>query len=198
MTKLLTIGLLSILTISPLFSDEPYVTGTFEEQIGVLLVDENVPVATPEMESVIIEETTPSLGTVVEEPIEEEVPLEESVSESTTNVDANTPYGKAFTKAKDENKILLIAIRATTCHYCDRMENETLNDQNVVSALDENFVVYHVDQDKDELPMGLQIGMTPNFVFVNSKEDVIDMAPGLRTPVEFLEVLDGILEKSKQ
>ena len=196
MTKLLSIGLLSILTISPLFSDEPYVLETFEEQVGVLLVDENVPVATPEVEPIIIEETNIPIAEPIVEEIIEVVPskTEEVLTPETPEV--KTPYAKAFKQAKDENKILMIAIRATTCHYCDRMEDETLSDEKVKQELNENFVVYHVDQDKDSLPIGLEVGVTPNFVFVNTNEDVIDMAPGLRTPIEFLEVLERILKQS--
>jgi len=194
MNKLLSIGLLSILTIMPLVSEEPYVLETFEE----------------ETEFVPMEDTLPIVESIEEEvielmPIEESVPLnqietlvsEEEIVVSNEELETNMSYAKALQKTKDENKILIIAIRGTNCHYCDRMENETLNEQSVEDALSENFVTFHVDQDLEELPLGLQTGMTPNFVFVNANEDIIDMAPGLRTPVEFLEVLDRILKQPK-
>jgi len=191
MNKLLATGLLSILTLLPLFSDEPYVLESYEESIEHMLIDENQEESIVEL--VPIAETIPMEEIIVEEQVEV-LPVESEISETPED---NTPYGKAIKKAKDENKILMIAIRATTCHYCDRMENETLSDQSVLDVLNENFVLYHVDQDKEELPLGLQIGMTPNFVFVTPNEDILDMYPGMRNPSEFLEALEEVLKQPK-
>ena len=177
MNRLLTtLGLISIMTTTALFSDKPYVIETFEEEVNFFSVEENKSLPIAICDVPMVEENT---TTMMNEPLEK-----------------RTSYSEAIKKAQDENKILMIAIRATTCHYCDRMESETLSDKEVQEALDANFVTFYVDQDKEELPLGLQAGMTPNFVFVNANEDVFDMAPGLRTPVEFLEVLDRILKES--
>ena len=105
-------------------------------------------------------------------------------------------YEEALEKAKAENKLLLFSIRATNCKYCDRMEAETLSDASVLNALDENFVTLYYNQDEDELPLNLQPNMTPNFVFVNQNEDIIDISLGRRDRSEFLELLNRVLMES--
>jgi thiol-disulfide isomerase/thioredoxin len=106
-------------------------------------------------------------------------------------------YEKALARAKAEDKVILLAIRATNCVYCDKMEEGTLIDADVVTALNKNFVTLHLNQDLVDLPIGLQSGMTPNFIFVSNNEDVIDMYPGVRSPKEFIDALEEILLKSK-
>jgi len=106
-------------------------------------------------------------------------------------------YEKALSLAKSEGKVIMLVIRATDCVYCDKMEMGTLVDEEVVTELNKDFITLHLNQDLEELPIGLQNGMTPNFVFVSNEEDVIDMYPGVRSPKEFIGALEEILVKSK-
>jgi thioredoxin-related protein len=125
----------------------------------------------------------------------------EEVNSSLMTLDRNTtepeisPYIEALQKAQDENKVIMLAIRAVDCSYCDRMERETLVDESVKQALEENFITLHYNQDIEVLPLGLPEGMTPNFVFVDKEENIINMYPGMRTPDEFKEALKEILSQ---
>ncbi|CAA6811493.1 MAG: Unknown protein [uncultured Sulfurovum sp.] len=106
-----------------------------------------------------------------------------------------SPYLKALESIKENSKVILLAIRATDCHYCDRMESETLSESSVKDALEKDFIVLHYNQDLEMLPMELQEGMTPNFVFVDKDENIINMYPGMRTPSEFKDALKEILSQ---
>jgi len=103
------------------------------------------------------------------------------------------PYLSALKEAKRTGKIIMLAIRAMDCPYCDKMEKETLSDGSVQSALETDFVTVHYNQDLEPLPLGIQEGMTPNFIFVDKDENIMNMYPGMRTPKEFKEALAEIL-----
>ena len=131
-------------------------------------------------------------------PIQELNSIDKKVKNEFAPADFNIDsYEKALALAKRDNKIIMLAIRATKCIYCDKMELGTLINDEVVSTLNRDFVTLHLNQDLEELPIGLQNGMTPNFVFISTNEDIIDMYPGVRSPKEFIGALEEILVKSK-
>ena len=61
-------------------------------------------------------------------------------------------------KAKQENKLLLISIGYSACHWCHVMEHETFEDDSVAAIMNENFICIKVD--REERPDVDQIYMT--------------------------------------
>ena len=61
-------------------------------------------------------------------------------------------------KAKQENKLLLISIGYSACHWCHVMEHETFEDDSVAAIMNENFICFKVD--REERPDVDQIYMT--------------------------------------
>lgn len=55
---------------------------------------------------------------------------------------------EAFKKAKDENKLLLISIGYSACHWCHVMEHETFEDEAVAQLMNEHFVCIKVDREE--------------------------------------------------
>lgn len=69
------------------------------------------------------------------------------------------PWGeKALQKAKDENKMLIISVGYSACHWCHVMEHESFEDTAVARIMNENFVCIKVD--REERPDVDQIYMT--------------------------------------
>jgi hypothetical protein len=69
------------------------------------------------------------------------------------------PWGeKAFQKAKEENKLVLISIGYAACHWCHVMEKESFEDVAVAKYMNEHFVSIKVD--REERPDVDQIYMT--------------------------------------
>lgn len=69
------------------------------------------------------------------------------------------PWGDvALQKARDENKLLLISIGYSACHWCHVMERESFEDSLVASVMNDNFVCIKVD--REERPDIDQIYMT--------------------------------------
>ncbi|MFO7934067.1 MAG: thioredoxin domain-containing protein [Bacteroidales bacterium] len=59
------------------------------------------------------------------------------------------PWGeKAMEKAKKENKLLLISIGYSSCHWCHVMERESFEDEEVATLMNEHFVNIKVDREE--------------------------------------------------
>jgi hypothetical protein len=55
---------------------------------------------------------------------------------------------EAFTKARAENKPILLSIGYSTCHWCHVMERESFEDEKIGAFLRENFVSIKVDREE--------------------------------------------------
>ncbi|MBC7124726.1 MAG: thioredoxin domain-containing protein [Bacteroidales bacterium] len=59
------------------------------------------------------------------------------------------PWGEeAFAKAKAENKLLLISIGYSSCHWCHVMEHESFSDERVAKTMNERYVCIKVDREE--------------------------------------------------
>lgn len=75
------------------------------------------------------------------------------------------PWGEeAFSKAKEENKPVLVSIGYAACHWCHVMEHESFEDLSVADFMNEHFVNIKVDReehpDVDHLYMDALQAMT--------------------------------------
>ncbi|MCF8238575.1 MAG: thioredoxin domain-containing protein [Saprospiraceae bacterium] len=69
------------------------------------------------------------------------------------------PWGeKAFQKAREENKLVIISIGYAACHWCHVMEHESFEDIDVANYMNEHFICIKVD--REERPDVDQIYMT--------------------------------------
>lgn len=58
------------------------------------------------------------------------------------------PWGEeALTKAKEENKLILVSIGYSACHWCHVMEHESFEDQAVADIMNEHFVCIKIDRE---------------------------------------------------
>lgn len=55
---------------------------------------------------------------------------------------------EAFEKAKAENKLLLISIGYSSCHWCHVMEQESFEDETTAKLMNENFICIKVDREE--------------------------------------------------
>jgi len=69
------------------------------------------------------------------------------------------PWNEAtLAKAQDEDKLLLISIGYSACHWCHVMEHESFEDEEVAKIMNDNFICIKVD--REERPDIDQIYMT--------------------------------------
>ena len=48
-------------------------------------------------------------------------------------------------KAKKENKLLLISVGYSACHWCHVMEHESFEDEQVAKVMNDNFICIKID-----------------------------------------------------
>lgn len=59
------------------------------------------------------------------------------------------PWGpEALQKAKEENKLILVSIGYSACHWCHVMEHESFEDEQVAAVMNEFFVCVKVDREE--------------------------------------------------
>lgn len=59
------------------------------------------------------------------------------------------PWGEAaFQKAKDEDKLVLISIGYSACHWCHVMEHESFENEAVAALMNQHFVCIKVDREE--------------------------------------------------
>ena len=69
------------------------------------------------------------------------------------------PWNKeSLQKAKDENKLIIISIGYSACHWCHVMERESFDDAEVAKLMNERFI--NIKVDREERPDIDQIYMT--------------------------------------
>src|SRR5476651_769514 len=59
------------------------------------------------------------------------------------------PWGpEALQKAKDENKLILVSIGYSACHWCHVMEHESFEDEKIAQLMNDHFVCIKVDREE--------------------------------------------------
>ncbi|MDF1559598.1 MAG: thioredoxin domain-containing protein [Bacteroidales bacterium] len=77
------------------------------------------------------------------------------------------PWGdEALKKAGDENKMLIISIGYSSCHWCHVMEHESFEDTTVARIMNEHFVSIKVD--REERPDIDQLYMNAAYIMTGS------------------------------
>jgi uncharacterized protein YyaL (SSP411 family) len=58
------------------------------------------------------------------------------------------PWGEeALSKARAENKLILVSIGYSACHWCHVMEHESFEDQGVADVMNEHFICIKIDRE---------------------------------------------------
>jgi len=59
------------------------------------------------------------------------------------------PWGEeALNKAKSENKLILVSIGYSACHWCHVMERESFENEDIAAVMNENFICIKVDREE--------------------------------------------------
>src|SRR5690606_8521416 len=55
---------------------------------------------------------------------------------------------EALEKAKQENKLILVSIGYSACHWCHVMERESFQDERLAELLNQHFIAIKVDREE--------------------------------------------------
>jgi len=106
-------------------------------------------------------------------------------------------YKTALTKAKKEDKVLMMVLGADYCPWCRKFERKTLNSTLLKKRLQTEVVTLVVDKkfDVESFPEKFRTQFTPRVFFINSKDESIILdTTGYIKKKHFKESLENALE----
>lgn len=87
-------------------------------------------------------------------------------------------YSDALKLQKKSDKIIMIDVIRTDCHYCEEMNTNVFEDKEMSKWLEKRFIPVQINLDNERLPLGIKVNFTPSFFFINSKQQIVKKIPG--------------------
>ena len=97
-----------------------------------------------------------------------------------------------LSKAKIENKKILVYVTSKHCFYCKKMDSEVLSLDEIKDKISQNFVYLKIDTQENKLPFNLQKEykkITPSFFFLDKNGKYLKQYPGSWTKEDFILIL---------
>ena len=95
-------------------------------------------------------------------------------------------------EAKATGKIIMIDAVRTGCHYCVEMEAAVFKDVAIAAYIDKRFIPVKINLDEEDLPLGLNVSMTPTLFFITKDSALLKKVPGSWNQEDFRFFLDGV------
>jgi thioredoxin-related protein len=116
-----------------------------------------------------------------------------TISVFASSINFEKDLASAKQKAVAENKKLMIMYSTPTCPECNYMKKKVLEDEQIVSYVNENFVSLIMDIKEDEKILPYKFIGIPTFYFVNaSNMELIGKKIGGTREEQFLEIVKNI------
>lgn len=111
----------------------------------------------------------------------------------------NASYDTALSKAKKESKPLMVLITTEECRWCRKLENTTMQDEEIIARINAKFQAVNVTKDKSIYPKNLTAKMVPMSYFINpTNGKVLYSIPGYWGSEDYNAILDDALRKYKK
>jgi len=107
-------------------------------------------------------------------------------------------FDKALERAKKEHKIIMIKAMTKECHFCRKMDREVMIEEEVVKAIEKDFIPVSIDISVHQLPLGIKAEVTPSFIFIDENAKVLENVPGAWGKIDFLELLKEAKQSTKK
>jgi len=101
----------------------------------------------------------------------------------------------AFSKAKKENKVVMILVEGEHCKWCKRMKHRTLSDESVLKRLQPYILVKVMREDESavkDLPL---INGVPTIFFMTADKKVLESVVGYFNVEDFISYINDIEKK---
>ena len=98
-------------------------------------------------------------------------------------------FDNALERAKKEHRIIMIKAMTKECHFCRKMEREIMIEEEIVNAIEKDFIPVSIDVSVHALPLGLKSEVTPSFIFIDENAQVLMNIPGAWGKMDFIELL---------
>ncbi|MBX7151069.1 DUF255 domain-containing protein [bacterium] len=117
-------------------------------------------------------------------------------------------FDEGLTKAKAENKHVLIDVYTDWCGWCKVMEQKTYSDPDIIKYLNAKFILVKLNPEKDgsityngkkysaaQFSEGIGVNGYPATAFFESDSKMVTLVPGYIQAKEFLNIIQYIGEK---
>ncbi|PHR58106.1 MAG: thioredoxin [Arcobacter sp.] len=102
-------------------------------------------------------------------------------------------YKDAITKAKAENKNVMLLITSHTCRWCRKLESETLTDEGIIKRMNKDYISVHVTRGEDNYPAALVAPGVPATYFLDSEgKPIIKKVMGYWNIEDYISFLDDV------
>ena len=101
-------------------------------------------------------------------------------------------YEDAIKLQKQNSKIIMIDAVRTHCRYCVKMQKNVFDNKKMQTYLQNRFIMVKIDLDMDDMPLGIDVKMTPSFYFIDKNHKVIKMFPGSWSIKDFRDLTKNI------
>ena len=99
-----------------------------------------------------------------------------------------TNYEKAFSVAKSKDKAVFILFSTEYCRWCTKLKETTLKDSEVISRLNQEFVVLFLDRDSDQYPKKYKVKGVPAVYMTDKNEEIFTSMVGYhKNPKDYLK-----------
>jgi thioredoxin-related protein len=78
------------------------------------------------------------------------------------------------------------------------MDREVMIEEEVVKAIEKDFIPVSIDISVHQLPLGVKAEVTPSFIFVDENAKVLMNVPGAWDKIDFLELLKEAKQSTKK
>lgn len=102
----------------------------------------------------------------------------------------------AFRKARAEGRPLLIVFSGKRCHWCRKLEKETLADPKIANLVNSRFIPVHLDTEEfPEYAEALEVEGLPTTVILDTEASVVSLTAGYQNASKFKKTLVVALEE---
>lgn len=101
-------------------------------------------------------------------------------------------YEEGLKLQKKSNKIIMIDIVRSNCHYCKDMDKKVFDNKEMTKWIESRFIPVKLNLDFDKLPLGINVYFTPTFFFVDKNHKIVKKIPGSWGIQDFKDLTENI------
>lgn len=106
---------------------------------------------------------------------------------------------KAYEKAKDTDKRVMVMVEGENCRWCKKMIHRTIGDESVQKKLVEKYVSVRVDREDPEAMKNLpEVRGVPTIFFMDKDNKVVEEVIGYFDVLDFTSYMNDVERKISQ
>ncbi len=99
-----------------------------------------------------------------------------------------TDYNKAFSIAKKEDKAVFILFYTQHCRWCTKLKKTTMQDPEVISRLNKEFIVLYLDRDNSLYSNKYKVKNIPTVYMTDKNENILTSIVGYhKNPKDYIK-----------